>query len=397
MEIELPRLAVFFGPNATGKSNILDAIQALSRVVTSRTLSEALADPIRGYPIESFEFPTGGLPELLGMEKAEFSLEADLQVRESIYRYRVAVGINPASGKLGVEDEYLAELDKKNQSKGHPRIEKAEDVLRIRRKSKPAHPKEEKTGGNHTILSDARFSGEEYRAMERCRQELAGWRTYYLDPRMAMRSARSPSDVQDIGVLGEDIAPFLYKLKNIKPKAFKSIERTLRALIPSIESLMVDLDTRRGVLDIQIRQHGCDFSSRIISEGTLRVLALCSIVANPWDSSLTAFEEPENGVHPKRLELIAKMLCSLAEQSERQIVVTSHSPICCDAILRQAYVKPDDIHLFVVSRDGRATRVAPLNVKSPLFDKGTEIDEGLASHAEDGTFEHLMLRGYLDE
>ena len=40
--VELPRLSVLFGPNAVGKSNLLDAIQALSRIGNAPTLSDAL-------------------------------------------------------------------------------------------------------------------------------------------------------------------------------------------------------------------------------------------------------------------------------------------------------------------------------------------------------------------
>ena len=55
--VTFPRFAVLFGPNAAGKSNLLDAIQALSRIGTERTLADALAAPIRGHPIEAFSFP----------------------------------------------------------------------------------------------------------------------------------------------------------------------------------------------------------------------------------------------------------------------------------------------------------------------------------------------------
>ena len=60
VDLALPRFAVLFGPNAAGKSNILDSVQALSRIGTNRTLAEALREPIRGYPIEAFAFPPEG-------------------------------------------------------------------------------------------------------------------------------------------------------------------------------------------------------------------------------------------------------------------------------------------------------------------------------------------------
>src|SRR5688572_14605852 len=75
--VKFPRMAVLFGPNAAGKSNLLDAIQALSRIGTQRTLADALSEPIRGYPIEAFSFPSGGMAELLSASSSKFSLEAD--------------------------------------------------------------------------------------------------------------------------------------------------------------------------------------------------------------------------------------------------------------------------------------------------------------------------------
>jgi predicted ATPase len=176
--LKLPRLTVLFGPNAAGKSNFLDAVQALSRIGTMRTLSDALSEPIRGYPIEAFSFPSGGLSELLTAPEARFSLEADLVVEKETYRYRVEVQVEPASGRLSTADEYLALLSRKGDPRGTPAIERVDSNLHIRRKSKPAHPRQELVGLNHTILSDPRLGGVEYRWLERVRTELSAWRTY---------------------------------------------------------------------------------------------------------------------------------------------------------------------------------------------------------------------------
>jgi predicted ATPase len=396
VQVVMPRMTVLFGANAAGKSNFLDAVQALSRIGTCRTLSDALSDPIRGYPVEAFSFPEGGLAALLSGEAASFSLEADLDIGKDSYRYRVAVEIQPGSGSLSVRDEYLAVLGKRGDPRGSPSIEKVESELRIRRRTKPAHPRQEPAGLNHTVLSDPRLGGAEYRAIERCRNELSGWRTYYLDPRVAMRSAKPPADVRDIGVLGEDISPFLYRLRAEESKHFEALKRALRSLIPSVEDLTVDLDKRRGTLDIQIRQGGIEFSSRIISEGTLRVLALCAIAVNPWSGSLLAFEEPENGVHPRRIELIARLLASLAIEQKRQLVVTTHSPLFCDAILKQSKSRANEIALVNVRQEAKGTQFQPFQVSGPLF-KGQEIAQALTAATENGLFESLMLRGMLEE
>ncbi len=177
---------------------------------------------------------------------------------------------------------------------------------------------------------------------------------------------------------------------------FAAVKRTLRTLVPSVQDLAVDLDKRRGTLDIQLSQYGIQLSSRIISEGTLRVLALCAIAANPWTGSLIAFEEPENGVHPRRLELIAQLLTALAMDQGRQIIVTTHSALFCDAILKEAHRYPDEIALLNVRRGANGTEVHPFDVRGHVL-TDRAITQALAAPAEDGMFESLMLRGLLDE
>jgi predicted ATPase len=393
--VQFPRMAVLFGPNAAGKSNLLDAIQALSRIGTQRTLADALSEPIRGNPIEAFSFPSGGLAELLSTSSVQFALEADLAREKDSYRYRVNVEIAPGSGALAVADEYLTALGKDANPKGTAAIELVEGKLRVRRKTEAGKPRNELVRQNYAILSDARFGRPMYPAIEGARSELSGWRTYYIDPRVAMRAAQPPSDVRDIGVLGGETAPFLYRLRADHPKHFQAVSRALRSIVPSVGELTVDLDKRRGTLDILIRQGGVDYSSRIVSEGTLRVLALCAIAVNPWGGSLVAFEEPENGVHPRRLELIAQLLLSLALEQERQVVVTTHSPLFCDAVLKGASSRPGDVGLFNVRRDGHATVVQPFDVTGPMF-KDHEIAKALTSGTEDGLFQSLLLRGMLD-
>lgn len=398
VSVEFPRLAVLFGPNAAGKSNLLDAVAALSWIGNVRTLSDVLDRPlpVRGHAFEAFSFPPGGLPALLKQEHARFSLEADLSVGAERYRYRVEPSIELRSGRLGVADEYLALLSRTGKPRGMPAIERVDSKLRVRRKGKPAHPREEPVGMNHSILSDRSLAGDEYRWLETVRDELGEWCAHYLDPGLAMRAPRPPADVFDIGVHGQDVGPFLYKLRAEEPRRFEAVSRTLRALVPGVESLAVVLDERRGTLDILIRQGGVEYSSRIVSEGTLRVLALCAIAVNPWGGSLLAFEEPENGVHPRRLDLIARLLTSLASDGGRQVIVTTHSPLFCDAVLRHASSAAGDVGLFNVRRIGQATAVEPFDATGSLY-TDSEIAEALTSPTEDGLFENLLLRGLIDE
>lgn len=401
--VEFPRLSVLFGPNSAGKSNLLDAIQALSRIATNRTLRDALdGRMLRGYAFELFALPQGGVSELLESSEAQFSIEADLAVhqggngRETRYRYGVDVGIRYRSGALANQSEYLSALSIDGEPKGRPAIEVTDGHLSVRRQSGGGRPRKEHLGLDYAILSDARFASPAYKYIERTRTELRDWRAYYLDPRVGMRAEMPPMDVTDIGVSGQHIAPFLYKLKGERPGHFEAVCRTVRSMIPSTSTLDVDLDAR-GMLQFFIRQDGIEIPSRIVSEGTLRVLALCALSVNPWNGTLLAIEEPENGVHPRRVELIARMLTSLALDQGRQVVVSTHSPLFCDAVLKEARSRPkDSVGLFNVRRDGGGSTVEPFQTHGCLFDD-PEIAEALAMPIEDHLFESLILSGLIDE
>ena len=140
--VELPQLAVLFGTNAAGKSNLLEAIQALSWIGNQRTLADAF-EPLRGYPLEAFHFGAGGWPALFENGAASFTLEADVSTHGGgNYRYRVQPEMDFTSGELRVRDEYLTQLTKTGRERKNvtAAIERYRDTLRVRKKGKPGHP-----------------------------------------------------------------------------------------------------------------------------------------------------------------------------------------------------------------------------------------------------------------
>jgi predicted ATPase len=400
VELDMPKLLVLFGPNAAGKSNFLEALQCLSRLVTERAIRDALTPPIRGYPVEAFRIPPGGIKELMTSPKASFRFQADVvpqaptQARK--LRYKVEISADPRTASFSVTDEYLAVLQKmKDEPYGKPIIEKDGERFVVRIRGQGAHPVYQRFGQNHTTASVPAFAGSHYRDIELLRAELGAWRTYYLDPRGAMRTAQPPSQVTDIGPPGETIAPYLYRLKMEHWKCFQGVQRALRTLIPSVDDLDVTLNQERGELEIMVVQNGVQYPTRIISEGTLRVLALCALCVNPWHPTLIAFEEPENGVHPRRLDLIAEMLVSLATGDGTQVVVTTHSPRFCGAVWKREEIR-EDVALVAVRREGTRTVLERFDPPGPLF-QDLEVMKALTSPAEDGMVEALIMRGFVDE
>ncbi len=397
VDVTFKPLTVLFGPNAAGKSNLLQAIDLLSHAALPVTLSQALTWQERGYPFEYLALPDGGVPALLAEPEGRFTETAEVRCDDGRrLRYSLQVGIAPATGEVRVCDESLVEVSQRGRERRKPTIELVGDRLHVRRRGKPAHPHQEPVGLGQTIVSDHRFGGELYPEIAGLRRELLGWTTYYLDPGLSMRRAAPPAAVNDIGRWGQDLAPFLNRLRQSPEhgKLFGAVVRSVRSLVPSIQDVTVDLDERRGLLELQVRQDGRPYSSRVISEGTLRVLALCAVAVNPWSGRVVALEEPENGVHPARLDLLAELLGWMATDGGRQVVVTSHSPAFIAAVHGLQQQQPEAVALLTCRRANGVTRIEPFTEAGLFRDAG--IADGLRSPSEDGTLQAMLLRGWLD-
>ncbi len=412
--VELAPLVVLFGPNAAGKSNLLEALLLLSRLVSERTLSDAFAEGIRGYPLEAFTLAEGGLEQLLQGPNPRLRLELEMSMaqpaasrrRPDILSYQVEVAIDPQSGRLSVKDERLEDLTANRRPRHrNPCLEKmvrerdgvSTDVLAIRRQGSQGHPHEESLGLPHTIVSNRQFTGSDrYPLFDHLHQEIGSWRILYLDPTRSMRDPQPPRDVSDIGSHGEWIVPYLHRLKIQQPQAFSAIKRVIAMAIPGITDLRTELNEKRGELEFTVQMDGLWLPSRVVSEGTLRLLALCAMAANPFQKGLVAFEEPENGVHPRRIEVVTRLLARASRS--QQVIVTTHSPqvvVEMVQMIRNGELDASQVRLIRCATTGSGSSYQSFDPKGPLFDEG-DITEGLSTSDDERVLEAMTIGGWLD-
>jgi AAA15 family ATPase/GTPase len=133
---------------------------------------------------------------------------------------------------------------------------------------------------------------------------------------------------------GENLAAALWRIQITDKYSLKNISRKLNNLLPSLIEVNVYNDTANKQFIIKIKsEDGREFSSRVLSEGTLRLLALCVFQYDDQHAGLLCFEEPENGVHPARMKEMAALLSDLSvdftdiESPLRQVIINTHSPI----------------------------------------------------------------------
>ena len=421
LEVNFGHLAVLVGPNASGKSNFLDALHLLSRVATSRTLKEAFDPPYRGHALESFTFGEEGIKSLLEQETVSFSIEVDVQlspkivekvnqqiqkmrpvpldedesvsrrspptVRSQNLRYRIEIEMLPKLGTLRVANEYLAALNTTGHlsQKRKPFLEPVGNQLHLRMEGQ-ARPAHYERGLNYSILSMAHYPPH-HPHLVAMRQELASWFTFYFEPRERMRLPSPVKEVHHIGLMGEDLAAFLNTLQGHNPRQFEAIEKSLHAMIPSVTGIEVGVNAL-GKVELNLCEGERRVSTRGLSEGTLRILGLLTLVGAKEPPALIGFEEPENGVHPRRIRRIARFLETRMLLEDTQLIVTTHSSLLPDLIPAES--------LYVCRKVNGSTEIEPFTMMhiGPLWKK-PDIEDVLEDESELSPSERI-LRGDFD-
>ena len=254
-------------------------------------------------------------------------------VRERSLRYTLEVEILPKSGILRVRDEQLCALTVSGKPKARasrtPFLERVGQKLHLRME-KQSHPTYHDVNLDHSVLSLSLYPPH-YPHVTAFKQELSNWSFFYFEPRDRMRRSSPIKEVRHIGLMGEDLAAFLNTLRAVSPRQLQGIEKTLHAIIPSVSGIEVEPNDL-GEVELRIVEGNTSIPASVVSEGTLRMLGLLALNASTEPATLVGFEEPENGVHPRRIRLIAELLKSRSEQADTQLIVTTHSPILPDML-----------------------------------------------------------------
>ena len=293
------------------------------------------------------------------------------RILERLLRYSLEVEIDTRYGHLRVMNEQLAALSQGGDPKKSRNafIERVGDRLHLRMEGQ-AHPYYRDLGLDHTIVSSPLYAPH-YPHIMAFREEVSRWRFYYLEP----HRMREPCPIEEVEALssdGSDLSAFFNTLKVKNRRQFDAVNRALHTLLPSIDAMRVE-PTREGLLQLAVVENGVEYSSRVMSEGTLRILGLLAITNPVTAATVVGYEEPENGVHPRRLQLVARLLREAPDRCALQLLANTHSPVL------PMYF--DDTELVLARREGRSTTFHPFTQVSGGFPgplgKPGRIERGL--------------------
>jgi ABC-type branched-subunit amino acid transport system ATPase component len=320
----LERFTVLVGPNASGKTSILEGLHFLSQLATKP-------------PVEFFT----GIRRLDHLYHR--SSQGDLELQFS-----------GPDGCLRVRATPPGELLEEPEEPGSPESPVTNWVFQMEGK-----PPREQQGS--------------WRRIEEVWQGLRQLRSAVflrLDASRLAAISYSPYSPPRVAFNGEGLPSVLAYMKLSREREFQQLLTFLKRIIPTIENVRVErvpyrrTETELITIGSERLPHrtereymgeaivfdvkGADsVPAPLMSEGTLLVLGLLAVMLGPVRPRLILLDDLEQGLHPRaQQELIALLRELLAQRPEMQIVATTHSPYLLDSM------KADEVRLTALKEDG---------------------------------------------
>jgi predicted ATPase len=343
----LRQFQILVGPNGSGKSAFMDVLGFI-RDFVSFTIQYAVKER------------TDNFHDLVyGREDSSFDLAIEAQIPENRrvvnqsgsythVRYDLSVRLDAASDVSVVETERMALLD---PTRKEPRriaernrtdyeLTKEDDVgSRIRGNLSPFH----------SVVSFFPAGANNFPILMWFATLL---REGIRDVRLRAEDLHRPSTVaaeKASRLTGANLARSVFELRERSRDSFEAWIKHVRTALPDFDTVRTELRQQERSRHLILRyQNGIEVPSRVVSDGTLSLLALTILAYMPDSGQVYLIEEPENAVHPTAVDTIYQSLSSVYES---QVLMASHSPILLGLAKKE--------ELLCFSRTEEGTRIVP--------------------------------------
>ena len=321
-EFELKNLNVIIGANGAGKSNFIQFLKIIMHMARKN--------------FQMFIKENGGAdsflyngPQITTCIKGEFEFESHSPYAQGNNFYRFE--LTPTVDETFLISEKRRYVTTSWRSYGSPALE-----------SRLYDERDEKS-------YDGSFNGVGYFVY----QAITKWISYHFHDTSSTAPMRRSEIVEDNHTLrrnGSNIAPFLLALKQNIPNCYQQIVNAIRLIIPFFDDFRLDVLNLGEVEKVKLswQQKGSDYPMQPyhLSDGSIRFICLATALLQPNPPSTIIIDEPELGLHPEAIALLAELIQSAAERT--QVIVATQSPALID------YFAIDDI-VVVNRKDGAST------------------------------------------
>lgn len=359
VDVDLAQRVFLVGPNASGKSNFLDAFRFL------RDLSAV------GGGLQAAVERRGGVSRIR-------SLAARRQPDVSI---AVSVGADDDPGRWTYELSFTQDAKRRALLK-RERVTREGREIHARPRDEDESDPERRT---QTSLEQVNVN-REFRELA---DFFASVRYLHIVPQLIREPDRSVGRAKDpFG--GDFLEQVATTPKKKRDSYFRQILRVAKVAVPQLQELRLEAD-ERGAWHLKVRyQHwrpqGAWQTEQDLSDGTLRLFGLLWAVLEEGGPLL--LEEPELSLHPEVVRRIPQMLFRLQRRSGRQILISTHSP----ELLADEGIGLDETLLLITEAEGTSVNPAAGFEEIPrLLAGGLTLPEAVIPKTSPRNLEQLAL------
>lgn len=327
-------LNVIIGPNGSGKSNLLRSLELISAAAGGK-----LVDFInREKGIESISWDGSVRSVKVEISTGPITLSINHEFPSSyLLDYKLELIRTYDIYSHYIDETLIAYEQIKNEISTEPLYLIMENDIgeRILFHGLDGEIKGVISGvASETILSDFRSSIRSAHRISDYPKELSNWRFYnYLrtDTEAPIRQAVITRFDPSIEPDGSNLISVLHTLYSGNRDFENNIDKAMRSAFGNDFDKLVFPPASDQKIQLRIRWKSLkrEVSSLDISDGTLRFLFLITILANPQLPSLVVIDEPETGLHPTMLPIIADFAVDASTRS--QVIISTHSADFLDA------------------------------------------------------------------
>jgi predicted ATPase len=346
LDLQLERLTAFVGPNASGKSNIIDVLRFISDVWKTG-LDTAVMN--RNGIAAMRRWSSKGRP--YDVEVGLTTADSELQCQ-----YHLVIGSQPY-GEFSVKKEHFAAVhigsglmveryeieDGRIKTPDLPRpiLEDLPPMLPsdVVMPSLPAavryHARKQFQVGRKAYSSRTHSGpGERVSPFIAFRSFVRSMGFYNISPDV-VREPQRPGLSARLLEHGENIASVLRQMKRTKDSFFDDLRDSLGRVVPGVSDADVSQVGRYLVVRLKHQDFGrpganAQFDLSQESDGTVRLLGILVALYHDRTASVIGMEEPELNIHPGALGVLADILKEASRRT--QIVITTHSPDLMDRL-----------------------------------------------------------------